>query len=138
VRLALAPAYARQAIERHPAQVVDLLTLSIDLPSETHATTAAGSASVLAQAFASYDWNLHHTLTILSGNAIFTLIINGFCDLYLPMAQRYFASASARSASRAFYTSLLAAASRRNPDEAEQVTRSVMQASLEYWLSSDQ
>jgi GntR family negative regulator for fad regulon and positive regulator of fabA len=137
VRLALAPAYTRQAVERRPAEVFELLNLSTDLPGEPLTAARADAPPHILQVFASYDWKLHHGLTILSGNAIFTLIINGFCDLYIPMAQRYFRSASTRAASRAFYADLRAAAGDRDASAAERITRSVMQASLEYWQQSN-
>jgi len=30
------------------------------------------------EAYAAFDWKLHHRLTAASGNAIYTLILNGF------------------------------------------------------------
>ena len=81
-------------------------------------------------AFATYDWHLHHRLTILSGNPIFTLILNGFSELYPPMAERYFQTAAARTSSRAFYAGLLAAALEGDAETAEAITRRVMAASL--------
>jgi DNA-binding FadR family transcriptional regulator len=31
------------------------------------------------EAFASFDWTLHHILTVASGNPAYTLILNGSC-----------------------------------------------------------
>jgi GntR family negative regulator for fad regulon and positive regulator of fabA len=80
-----------------------------------------------------YDWRLHCRLTILSGNPIFTLILNGFAELYPPMAERYFQAEAARTSSRAFYAGLLAAALQGDAGTAEAITRQVMAASLALW-----
>lgn len=125
VRLALAPAYTRQAVERQPQGVATAL--------EDYAALAEEPG-----AFAAYDWHLHHRLTILSGNPIFTLILNGFAELYLPMAQRYFRASAARASSRAFYAGLLAAAFEGDANIAEAITRQVMAASLALWQASSE
>jgi GntR family negative regulator for fad regulon and positive regulator of fabA len=120
VRLALAPAYTRQAVERQAESVAAGLEDYAELPDEP-------------EAFAEYDWRLHHRLTVLSGNPIFTLIINGFAELYLPMARIYFQTGAARVSSRAFYAGLLAAAQQADADTAEAIARRVMAASLSLW-----
>lgn len=120
VRLALAPAYTRQAVERQASGVADALEGYARLHDEP---------AVLA----AYDWRLHCRLTILSGNPIFTLILNGFAELYPPMAERYFQTEAARTSSRAFYAGLLAAALQGDAGTAESITRQVMAASLVLW-----
>jgi GntR family negative regulator for fad regulon and positive regulator of fabA len=67
VRLSLAPAYARAAVERAPDKVVTLLK---GYPDQEDT----------AEHFAQADWDLHHGLTLASGNPVFTLILNGFAD----------------------------------------------------------
>lgn len=124
VRLVLAPAYTRQALERQPEAMAEALKDYADLADEP-------------VAFATYDWQLHHRLTILSGNPIFTLILNGFADLYPPMAERYFQAATARASSRAFYAGLLAAALERDAETAEAITRRIMIASLAMWQATE-
>ncbi|MEW6567951.1 MAG: fatty acid metabolism transcriptional regulator FadR [Chloroflexota bacterium] len=120
VRLALAPAYTRLAVARTAAQVVEVLEPYASLPD---------SPDALAQA----DWDLHRFLAIASGNPVFTLILNGFGDLYLTLARRYFATPKARRHSAAFYRDLLRAARAGNADEAEAIARRVMSESLELW-----
>lgn len=120
VRLALAPAYARAAVERHPEQVVDMLVSS-------------GNLADTPSAYADFDWQLHRMLTIASGNPVYTLILNGFAGFYQQMAERYFASPESRLSSRSFYSALLEAAHQRDPLIAEQITRRVMQESLNLW-----
>jgi GntR family negative regulator for fad regulon and positive regulator of fabA len=120
VRLVMVPAYVRLAIEHSPEMVIQPL---------------AGHLVLLEspEAFASFDWQLHHQLTIASGNPIFTLILNGFRDLYEPMARLYFQMPAARRSSRAFYAGLLVAAQTHDPQAAEELTRRVMAESLELW-----
>jgi GntR family negative regulator for fad regulon and positive regulator of fabA len=85
------------------------------------------------EAFATADWRLHHRLTVLSNNPIFTLILNGFIDLYQPMARLYFSRKEARAHSRDFYQSLLSKSLADNPDAAEALTRQVMVESMAHW-----
>lgn len=120
VRLTLAPAYTRLAVARTPAQVAALLEPCLSLPEDP-------------ERYAQTDWELHHFLTIASGNPIFTLILNGFGDLYLTLAQRYFAAPQTRHHSQMFYRDLLRAARARRTDQAEAITRRVMRESLDLW-----
>lgn len=122
VREVLAPEYARAAVQNNPQMVVDFLNKISELDE-------------LPEAYAAFDWQLHHLLTVASGNPIYTLILNGFAGFYEQMAQRYFRRPVARSSSRAFYTALQESAVRGDTAQAEAVTRRVMQASLALWQS---
>ena len=64
VRLQLAPAYTRAAVARAAPELVAFL----------------GGAKTLVDPadYAGFDWQLHHLLTVRSGNPIYTLILNGF------------------------------------------------------------
>ena len=120
VRLLLAPAYTRLAVEKNPQAVVELLTPSLALP-ET------------AEAYALADWNLHQKLTILSGNPIFTLILNGFEELYDVMGRRYFSQTASRAHSQQFYCDLLDCARRCDGQAAEVLAQRVMADSIVLW-----
>lgn len=120
VRLALAPAYTRAAVARDPEAMAALLARHSALEDTP-------------QALAAYDWDLHHRLTLASGNPVYTLILNGFADFYVEMAARYFVAPEARAASRAFYRALLAAARQADPPAAERITREVMEESIAFW-----
>lgn len=120
VRALLAPAYCRLAFERARESVTVLLQSLCALPDD-------------AEAFARGDWHLHHTLTVLSGNPVFTLILNSFHDLYLTMARRYFARAVTRARSRAYYEELQQCARQDQPEAAEILTRAVMLESVRLW-----
>ncbi len=123
IRSLLAPAYAQLAIKRAAKTLTKFLLAYQDLPD----TPAA---------FAQADWEIHQRLTIESGNPIFTLILNGFQDLYPAMGQLYFATPKTRARSRQFYADLLRAAQANDPVEAERVMRTVMADSVKLWKSS--
>jgi len=118
----LAPAYTRAAVEKNPDCLLALLASYPNLPDE-------------ADAFAQADWELHHQLTVCSGNPVFTLILNGFQDLYPAMGQRYFQHPKARDASRQFYTGLLDCLQTRDSALAESIARRAMQVATELWTS---
>jgi len=124
VRLVLAPAYARQAVENSPAQVSDYLMNYPNLKD-------------FPEEYATFDWRLHQTLTIASGNPIFTLILNGFAGFYEQMACIYFKKSTARRASLEFYKLLWECALRNDFTTAEYVTRSVMSQSIVVWESQE-
>jgi GntR family negative regulator for fad regulon and positive regulator of fabA len=70
---------------------------------------------------------------VFSGNPIFTLILNGFSELYRSVGQIYFHSAQSRQHSRAFYRDLRSAAQDADASRAGAITRQVMQDSLALW-----
>jgi GntR family negative regulator for fad regulon and positive regulator of fabA len=120
VRLAMAPAYTRAAVARAAPGVVKCLEAHVRLEDEP-------------DAFSAFDWRLHHSLTLLSGNPVYTLILNGFAGFYEQMARLYFAQPGARAVSRAFYADLLAAARAGDVEAAAAVVEAVMRRSIELW-----
>ena len=74
IRSLLAPTYARLAVKRAGKALVKYLQACQALPDTP-------------EAYAQADWDLHYRLTTESGNPIFTLIFNGFKDLYPTMGQ---------------------------------------------------
>lgn len=121
VRLALAPAYTQAAVERNPETVGDLLD---DLQA---------SLADTPESFAGADWKLHHRLTVLSTNPIYTLILNGFEGFYEQMARLYFQPRPSRDVSRRFYADLQAAARRADAGEAHRIAEQVMRESIALW-----
>lgn len=120
VRLLLSPAYTRLAIQNAPNEVIRILQAYQSIPDSS-------------EEFSRLDFNLHYKLTILSGNPIFTLILNGFSDLYLSMGLKYFSQSQARDHSRSFYKKLLSAVLSNDAFLAEEVTRRVMEDSIRLW-----
>lgn len=125
VRLCMAPAYTRVAVERAANEVIALLDGYDSLEDD-------------AEHFARADWNLHRGLTLTSGNPVFTLILNGFADFYVQMARVYFAQPQTREASRIWYRDLLGAARAEDADAAERATRRAMQESIAFWAAGVQ
>jgi GntR family negative regulator for fad regulon and positive regulator of fabA len=122
VRKLLAPAYVRLAVKRAARNLAKFLEDYQDLVDTP-------------DAFAKADWELHKYLTIESGNPIFSLILNGFKELYPSMGRAYFTPPKARTRSRKFYADLHAAAQARDPERAEVITCEVMQDSIDLWKS---
>jgi Transcriptional regulators len=120
IRLLMAPAYTRLAFENALPEATEFLRSLAQLPDEL-------------DTFVADDLELHLRFTQLSGNPIFTLIFNGFGDLYRTMGQIYFANPEARRHSQSFYDELLAAALIHDPARAEEITRQVMIDSIRYW-----
>ncbi|PJF23057.1 MAG: fatty acid metabolism transcriptional regulator FadR [Phototrophicales bacterium] len=121
VRLDLAPSYTRLAIMNAPHVLISVLKAHKTLPDTPHA-------------YAHYDWQLHHTLTVQSGNPIYALILNGFADFYEYLAEtHYFQHDVARQASAAFYAELLSHVQAGDVDEAAALTQRVMAASITLW-----
>ena len=120
VRLAMAPMYTAMAVANASQQVVDLLDNRSQLDQSP-------------QQYSQFDWNLHHTLTLLSKNPVFVMILNGFEDLYLNLAPFYFNLPSAREHSQMFYTKLADAASHKDVTGAKRLTEEIMRDSLHFW-----
>lgn len=125
VRLLMAPTYARLAAERQPQQIINRLETNQQLPDDP-------------AAYARADFELHRLLTISSGNPIFTLILNGFEDLYLQMGLLYFSLPEARWHSREFYQQLLTAVEEGDLEAVESITRSVIDRSRWLWELAQQ
>lgn len=120
IRVLLAPAYARQAIQAAPAEIAGFLEsyqMLEDIPS----------------VFAVADWELHYLLTQRSSNPVFRLLLNSFHSIYILLGEKYFEFPECRISSRAFYADLLSCARRGTADEAESLTRRVMEESLTLW-----
>ncbi len=120
VRLNLAPAYTRAAVENNAPDVIDFLSTY-----ETLENTP--------EAYAAFDWHLHRQLSIASGNPIYTLILNGFRDLYEPFARTYFMTDGARERSRFFYAALAIAVKAGDAEGARQICEETMVESILLW-----
>lgn len=120
VRCGMAPAYIRAAVERAPGEAAEFLKKASQLDDSP-------------ESFAAFDWKLHNRFTILSGNPIYTLILNGFAGFYEQIACLYFSRGEARQASRDFYAAVLNAVRENDSDQAERIARRMMQDSILYW-----
>lgn len=125
VRIALAPCYTREAVKFNHETLVAHLDAML-------------SAIQNGAPYAQNDWSLHHLLTILSGNPIYTLILNGFKDIYFLMAEIYFQNPDTRDFSNQFYQDLRQAALRVDHNGAFELVQRVMERSLVFWQISAQ
>jgi GntR family negative regulator for fad regulon and positive regulator of fabA len=121
VRTALAPAYTAEAIRCSAPSVVGLVD------------TILGGLDDSPDAHASADWTLHHRLTVLSTNPVYTLVLNGFAAFYQSMALRYFTLLAARRSARRFNANLRAAAVSGDVEGARSLTEESMRRSIDFW-----
>ncbi|PID23221.1 GntR family transcriptional regulator [Sporosarcina sp. P3] len=128
LRIALTPQYVQKAVLHNYPKVVGLLA-EIDELSDT------------AEAFASYDWKLQKELARLSKNPLFSLVLNSFESAYVKMAVKYFESSFRREASLHYYNKLLSFALSADDQQAETLSRAMMEKSYDLWknqLSPDE
>ncbi len=123
VRTILAPHYYRLAFERQPEKVLDLLTSYQSLREDP-------------QEYSKVDQDLHIQMAALSGNPIFSMILNGFTGLLSRFGALYFRLPENRADSAAFYQGLLYAARTGNAQALEKLTEEVMIKSIENWCKA--
>ncbi len=120
VRRHLAPAYFRSAAQRSPDELIVLLAGRSDLGDSP-------------QAYAAFDWSLHHGASVASQNPIYTLILNGFASSYERLAAAYFVAGANRVRSTRFYADLEEAVRADDPDSVEGISRDMMTESIDLW-----
>ncbi|MCO7225419.1 fatty acid metabolism transcriptional regulator FadR [Pleionea sp. CnH1-48] len=86
--------YLRLAVKSSPTQVVDLLHEIKDVEDT-------------AEGYINYDWRFNHGSTLIAGNPVYTLMLNGFKPIYHRIGLYYFSSSSARELARGFYAELV-------------------------------
>ncbi|WP_372871838.1 fatty acid metabolism transcriptional regulator FadR [Shewanella sp.] len=92
--------YFRGAVRHNPDTAVEVLGKIHGMPDTP-------------EAYADFDYDLHHTLAFSSGNPLYVLILNGFKGLYSRVGRYYFSSAEARKLALDFYIELEQLAKRR-------------------------
>jgi GntR family negative regulator for fad regulon and positive regulator of fabA len=120
IRLLLAPAYTRQALESAANDILELLERADQLEPDP-------------VSYARFDWDLHRLLTQRAENPVFRLLLNSFESLYQGMAERYFSYAACRQHSRSFYAALQRCIESGQLCDAETLTRQTMAESLDLW-----
>ncbi|MCA1060104.1 GntR family transcriptional regulator [Rossellomorea aquimaris] len=120
LRVAITPAYFRDALENNRLKVISLFA-----PFEDVADTA--------ELYAEFDWHIQHGVAMLSPNPIYLLILNSFKDVYIRMAEKYFNDSTHRAASRDYYDHLLKRVLDGDIQQAEQAVRDMMETSIELW-----
>lgn len=92
-RTGMSSIYTRLAIKRSRDEVLALLQ-PVDELDDT------------AEAAIEFDWRVNHQLTRLAKNPVFTLMLNGFRNIYLRVGRYYFQQREARRLSKAYYQKL--------------------------------
>jgi GntR family negative regulator for fad regulon and positive regulator of fabA len=118
LRLQIAPDYARRAVENAPKPLIAHLATAVKLRNN------AGTV-------ANFDWELHLSMAVLSGNKIYPMILNSLADLYAKLRGEFFAKEEHRMQAKKYYAELATAAVRGDADDAEALTRAAMRARLE-------
>lgn len=121
VRTLLAPTYTRLAVANAPLELAEFLEPAKDLKDN-------------AEAFTDYDWRLHWTLTIHSGNTFFTHFVNSVRRLYEIMGIPYFSFSQTREHSKGFYLSLSQYAREGNEKAAGELSERIMTESCQLWI----
>ena len=120
VRLAIAPTYTGLAVLNAGEKVFQILD------GRQHLDDSPGL-------YSQFDWTLQHELTLLSENPVFVMILNGFRDLFLNLAPKYFTLPHARQHSLQYYEVLARSAAEKDWEEAKSLTEEIMNESLKFW-----
>ncbi|MFI3246368.1 MAG: fatty acid metabolism transcriptional regulator FadR [Ferrimonas sp.] len=114
--------YIRSAVRTNPDKVKQLLASSLEI-AET------------GEDFAEYDYQLNHSLAFISGNPIYTLILNGFRNLYSKAGGYYFSNSDARDLALKYYQGLSNIASEGRYDDVVPLVRQYGVDSGKIWLN---
>ena len=120
IRLLLCPTYSFMAAINHPEEIISFLENAPQLDNSP-------------EVFSDYDFRLHQKLTQCSGNPIFTLILNGFKELFSQKALFYFQNEKARAHSHGFYRDLKSAFQENKPHLVFDISKKIMNESIEIW-----
>lgn len=120
LRTAITPTYIKEAVCHRPVKAIACFVQLEELKDE-------------AEAFAIFDWELQRNLARLSPNPIYLLFINSFEDIYVPLATKYFTVPYYREVTRDYYHELLAAILKGDLMSTEQITRTMMEKSIQLW-----
>ncbi|MBE0687414.1 MAG: fatty acid metabolism transcriptional regulator FadR [Anaerolineaceae bacterium] len=120
IRYLLCPTYSLLAVKNNPDDIIHYLSLIPEISDSP-------------EIYSEYDFNLHLKLTQASGNPIFTLILNGFKELFTKKAIIYFHDERARIYSNNFYKDLLKAFIDQKPETVFDLTEKVMKDSISFW-----
>ncbi|MBB1330310.1 MULTISPECIES: fatty acid metabolism transcriptional regulator FadR [Pseudoalteromonas] len=112
--------YTRAAIKLNPERVIEILSQSNELEDT-------------AQAFADYDYKVHHELAVAGNNRIYVLILNGFRGFYSKIGCHYFSDAGTRELARQFYKDLTILAEKKEHDGAISMMRKYGHQTGEIW-----
>ena len=114
--------YFRAAVRTNPEVVCEVLAKIPELEDT-------------AEAYAEFDYELHHTLAFSCGNPLYVLILNGFKGLYSRVGRYYFSSPEARKLALNFYVELEKLGKAKNFHEVADLMRKYGVESGQVWLT---
>lgn len=125
VRILLAPTYVKAAFENGPEQVAALLENQPRVHDK-------------AEIFAHFDWKLHHGMSLIGPNPVYTFILNGFRSLSMKMGSLYFSNEAGQQLSLKYYAALEEALAAKDPEMAYAATHDTMNTSIKMWHAAMQ
>ena len=114
--------YFRAAVRNNPSVVCEVLSKIHELEDT-------------AEAYAEFDYELHHTLAFSCGNPLYVLILNGFKGLYSRVGRYYFSSGEARKLAKNFYIEFEKLGQNKNFKEVPNLMRKYGIESGQVWLT---
>lgn len=94
VRTQFGGIYFRFAMKENPEKMTALLA-------------EAENVEETAEAFIEYDWRVQHECAVLSGNAVYILMLNGFKNIYYRIGKFYFSEQKNRSLAKEHYLNMM-------------------------------
>ncbi|TDF38394.1 fatty acid metabolism transcriptional regulator FadR [Alteromonadaceae bacterium M269] len=119
-RTAVSVVIIRAAIKKDVQKVIDSIEGYKALPDD-------------GKAFAEFEYNLTHNLTIASGNPVYILMMNGFKGLFSRIGGYYFSNSTARELARKYYSDLSVLAQNSDIDGIPKVVRNYGIESGKVW-----
>ncbi|TCJ02495.1 GntR family transcriptional regulator [Cytobacillus praedii] len=120
LRIAITPIYMKEAVVYNRLKVLALFAKLDELQDDT-------------KSYAAFDWALQQNLTQLSPNPIYRLLFNSFTEIYIPMAEKYFKEPHHRIVSNQYFNELVTSLLKGDVEEAERITKTMMEKSLILW-----
>jgi len=125
LRRALVPTLVFESIRKNPAKVVAILCEAESLENQS-------------KAFAFFDWKLQKQLAKLAGNPVFTLLLNGFDEIYVELAEVYFESEINRQLSVKYFEDLLMAAMSKDYTKAKKIAEEMFDRAVQNFSQIDE
>ncbi len=94
VRTQFGGIYFRFAMKENPEKMTALLA-------------EAENVEETAEAFIEYDWRVQHECAVLSGNAVYILMLNGFKNIYYRIGKFYFSEQKNRKLAKEHYLNMM-------------------------------
>lgn len=122
VRTNVSVFFIRNAMKQNPQRCVRILS-AFDKVEET------------AQAYALFDYKVHHDLAMASGNMVYVLMMNGFKQFHARIGGFYFSHEQARTLNQQYFSQLLKLAEQGDAEAVNETVRQYAEQSREIWTN---